>query len=101
MGVMGYGAQGSSAVELRDGTRVKLVGKEYCPVQKSGSAVVCQPEIFLLGWFKTVVPLMADELQESARVLRERVHQLIEIMDEDHGKAIHVFTIATVLFLPM
>ncbi len=40
-------------------------------------------------------------LQKSASALRERVGQLIEIMDEDHGKAIRVFTIVTVLFLPM
>jgi Mg2+ and Co2+ transporter CorA len=40
-------------------------------------------------------------LQRSARALKERVHQLIEVTDEDHGKAIRVFTIVTVLFLPM
>jgi hypothetical protein len=42
-----------------------------------------------------------DRLRRSATALRERVKQLIEIMDEDHGKAIRVFTITTVLFLPM
>jgi Mg2+ and Co2+ transporter CorA len=40
-------------------------------------------------------------LQSSASALRERVRQLIEITDEDHGKAIRVFTIVTVVFLPM
>lgn len=40
-------------------------------------------------------------LQDSAAALRERVRQLIEVTDEDHGKAIRVFTIVTVLFLPM
>ncbi|GAB1318623.1 hypothetical protein MFIFM68171_08833 [Madurella fahalii] len=42
-----------------------------------------------------------QNLQKSASALRERVRQLIEITDEDHGKAIRVFTIVTVLFLPM
>jgi len=42
-----------------------------------------------------------QRLQRSASALRERVRQLIEITDEDHGKAIRVFTIVTVVFLPM
>lgn len=42
-----------------------------------------------------------QRLQKSATALRERVRQLIEITDEDHGKTIRVFTFVTVLFLPM
>ncbi|KAK4033784.1 hypothetical protein C8A01DRAFT_39754 [Parachaetomium inaequale] len=42
-----------------------------------------------------------QRLKLSAGALRERVRQLIEVTDEDHGKAIRVFTIVTVLFLPM
>jgi hypothetical protein len=37
----------------------------------------------------------------STKALGERVKETIEIMDEDHGKAIRVFTIVTVLFSPM
>lgn len=58
---------------------------------------------YLLGR-QDAVQAKLDEvqnLQKSARALRERVRQLIEVMDEDHGKAIRVFTIVTVLFLPM
>jgi hypothetical protein len=40
-------------------------------------------------------------LIDSTTALGERVKEMIEIMDEDHGKAIRVFTIVTVLFLPM
>jgi hypothetical protein len=45
--------------------------------------------------------LEVERLEDSATALRERVRQLLEVMDEDHGKAIRVFTIVTVLFLPM
>lgn len=58
---------------------------------------------YLLGR-RDAVQAKLDEvqnLQKSASALRERVRQLIEITDEDHGKAIRVFTIVTVLFLPM
>ncbi|KAK0610421.1 cora-like Mg2+ transporter protein-domain-containing protein [Bombardia bombarda] len=41
------------------------------------------------------------DLQKSAQALKQRVKQMIEIMDEDHGKAIRVFTIVTVFFLPL
>lgn len=41
------------------------------------------------------------DLLVSTKALGERVKQMIEIMDEDHGKAIRVFTVVTVLFLPM
>lgn len=41
------------------------------------------------------------EIGNSAQLLRERVRQMIEITDEDHGKAIRVFTIVTIIFLPM
>ncbi|KXX76191.1 Magnesium transport protein CorA [Madurella mycetomatis] len=58
---------------------------------------------YLLGR-RDAVQAKLDELQnlqKSASALRERVRQLIEITDEDHGKAIRVFTMVTVLFLPM
>lgn len=48
-----------------------------------------------------LVELCLHRVLRSAAALRERVRQLIEITDEDHGKAIRVFTIVTVLFLPM
>ena len=58
---------------------------------------------YLLGRRDAVQAKLAEvqNLQKSARALRERVRQLIEVTDEDHGKAIRVFTIVTVLFLPM
>ena len=42
-----------------------------------------------------------DKLKRSAEELQDRVKQMIEITDEDHGKAIRVFTIVTLVFLPM
>lgn len=58
---------------------------------------------YLLGRRDAVQAKLGEvrNLQRSAGALRERVRQLIEVMDEDHGKAIRVFTIVTVLFLPM
>ncbi|KAF5493074.1 hypothetical protein CGCF413_v009996 [Colletotrichum fructicola] len=40
-------------------------------------------------------------LQERATAFREQVKQTIEVLEEDHGKAIRVFTIVTLFFLPM
>lgn len=40
-------------------------------------------------------------LQEKSLVLKEQVKQIIEILEEDHGKAIRVFTFVTLLFLPL
>lgn len=40
-------------------------------------------------------------MQVKAAALKPFVTQLIEILDEDHGKAIRVFTIVTLFFLPL
>lgn len=40
-------------------------------------------------------------LQEKAAALKRHVGQMIEILEEDHGKAIRVFTIVTLFFLPL
>ena len=40
-------------------------------------------------------------LQTRSRGLREQVRQSIDILEEGHGKAIRVFTIVTLFFLPM
>lgn len=42
-----------------------------------------------------------DDLSEKTVHFKERVRQTIEIVEEDHGKAIRVFTIVTLFFLPM
>ncbi|KAH6889141.1 hypothetical protein B0T10DRAFT_47532 [Thelonectria olida] len=42
-----------------------------------------------------------DILKVKAKSLKEQVKQTIEILEEDHGKAIRVFTIVTVFFLPL
>jgi hypothetical protein len=63
-----------------------------------------EAERHYLNSLRDAVNAKMDEvrrLRRSASALRERVRQLIEITDEDHGKAIRVFTIVTVLFLPM
>ncbi|KAI1106049.1 hypothetical protein F4804DRAFT_82626 [Jackrogersella minutella] len=39
--------------------------------------------------------------RERTRLLKEQVKQTIEILEENHGKAIRVFTIVTVFFLPL
>ncbi|KAI1087686.1 hypothetical protein F5B19DRAFT_497148 [Rostrohypoxylon terebratum] len=39
--------------------------------------------------------------RERMRFLKEQVRQTIEILEENHGKAIRVFTIVTVFFLPL
>lgn len=64
---------------------------------------VAVEEECLLGRGEAMIAKLREvqKLQRSADALRERVRQLIEIMDEDHGKAIRVFTMVTVLFLPM
>ncbi|KAK4085052.1 uncharacterized protein Triagg1_42 [Trichoderma aggressivum f. europaeum] len=42
-----------------------------------------------------------QNMKTRSRFLEEQVKQDIEIMEEDHGKAIRVFTIVTLFFLPM
>ncbi|KAK0620585.1 hypothetical protein B0T14DRAFT_604152 [Immersiella caudata] len=46
-------------------------------------------------------PEQISVLQNSARQLGDHTWQQIDIISEDHGKAIRVFTIVTVFFLPM
>ncbi|CAG9989389.1 unnamed protein product [Clonostachys byssicola] len=41
------------------------------------------------------------DLTDKLAYLKERVKQMIEIIEEDHGKAIRVFTIVTLFFLPL
>ncbi|KAL0935327.1 mg2+ transporter [Colletotrichum truncatum] len=40
-------------------------------------------------------------LKDMAGTFREQFKQTIEVLEEDHGKAIRVFTIVTLFFLPM
>ncbi|KAK7413672.1 hypothetical protein QQX98_007454 [Neonectria punicea] len=42
-----------------------------------------------------------DILQERLSTLKNRVKQSIEILEEGHGKAIRVFTLVTLFFLPL
>lgn len=42
-----------------------------------------------------------DNLATRLRILKDQVKQTIEIMEEDHGKAIRVFTVVTLFFLPL
>lgn len=42
-----------------------------------------------------------DMIQSSATALKLHVSQMIEILEEDHGKAIRVFTVVTLFFLPL
>lgn len=42
-----------------------------------------------------------DRLTQQSRRLKDDVKQAIEILEEDHGKAIRVFTVVTLFFLPM
>lgn len=42
-----------------------------------------------------------DRLQDKAAALNSHVGRMIEILEEDHGKAIRVFTVVTLFFLPM
>ncbi|KAL1840531.1 hypothetical protein VTJ49DRAFT_352 [Mycothermus thermophilus] len=42
-----------------------------------------------------------NALVHFSEEMQHRVRQMIEVMDEDHGKAIRVFTVVTVLFVPM
>ncbi|KAE8846396.1 hypothetical protein PTNB73_02378 [Pyrenophora teres f. teres] len=41
------------------------------------------------------------DLQDLCRPLSDRTKQILEINEEDHGKAIMVFTVVTVIFLPL
>lgn len=40
-------------------------------------------------------------LQDKCSALKEQVKQAIEVIEENHGKAIRVFTIVTLFFLPL
>lgn len=42
-----------------------------------------------------------DRLTQQSRRLKDDVKQAIEILEEDHGKAIRVFTVVTLFFLPL
>lgn len=42
-----------------------------------------------------------DNLSTRLWILKDQVKQTIEIMEEDHGKAIRVFTVVTLFFLPL
>lgn len=42
-----------------------------------------------------------DNLRTRLWILKDQVKQTIEIMEEDHGKAIRVFTVVTLFFLPL
>lgn len=42
-----------------------------------------------------------DQLQENAAALKLHVGWMIDILEEDHGKAIRVFTMVTLFFLPL
>lgn len=42
-----------------------------------------------------------DILKAKSKSLKEEVKQTLEILEEDHGKAIRVFTIVTLFFLPL
>ncbi|KAH8886417.1 hypothetical protein GQ53DRAFT_343835 [Thozetella sp. PMI_491] len=42
-----------------------------------------------------------SRLQDRCKALKDQVKQTLEIIEEDHGKAIRVFTIVTLFFLPM
>ena len=40
-------------------------------------------------------------LREKTIALKENVKQTVEVLEENHGKAIRVFTIVTLFFLPL
>lgn len=40
-------------------------------------------------------------LESRTQYLREQLKQSVEILEEDHGKAILVFTMITTVFLPL
>ncbi|KAM0263513.1 hypothetical protein ACHAQJ_001131 [Trichoderma viride] len=42
-----------------------------------------------------------ENMKTRSKFLKEQVKQTIEILEEDHGKAIRVFTIVTLFFLPL
>lgn len=42
-----------------------------------------------------------ENLATRLRILKDQVKQTIEILEEDHGKAIRVFTVVTLFFLPL
>lgn len=42
-----------------------------------------------------------ENIEDRAHYLREQLKQSVEILEEDHGKAILVFTLITTIFLPL
>lgn len=42
-----------------------------------------------------------EALEGRTHFLREQLKQSVEILEEDHGKAILVFTMITTIFLPL
>ncbi|KAI1868542.1 uncharacterized protein JN550_006458 [Neoarthrinium moseri] len=45
--------------------------------------------------------IQLEHLEHRTQDIKSQVAQIVEIIDEDHGKAIRVFTFVTVIFLPM
>jgi Mg2+ and Co2+ transporter CorA len=42
-----------------------------------------------------------EALEDRTQFLRNQLRQSVEILEEDHGKAIFVFTMVTTIFLPL
>lgn len=42
-----------------------------------------------------------EALEDRTRYLSNQLRQSVEILEEDHGKAIFVFTMVTTIFLPL
>ncbi|KAI1762284.1 hypothetical protein GGR53DRAFT_424827 [Hypoxylon sp. FL1150] len=60
-----------------------------CECRDALQAKLCQTEF------------QVDQLQRKVNDLKSQVVQVLEVLEEDHGKAIRVFTIVTLFFLPM
>jgi hypothetical protein len=66
--------------------------------------VMFPPESECLSEALTTLQSKAIELkalENRTQYLREQLKQSVEILEEDHGKAILVFTMITTIFLPL
>ncbi|CAO1602975.1 hypothetical protein XANCAGTX0491_006570 [Xanthoria calcicola] len=75
----------------------QLMGKFDRPKDATDGSFIARS-----AWMKTVKVLEdVEQLQAEGKRLAQQTVQLVEIKVEDQGKAVMVFTIVTVIFLPL
>lgn len=93
-------SQGSAPGAFQPSAIQILSGSEQVPVRKHPSSVLTDPMTQLVENLHRELTDLHD-LRDNSNNLVNRTIQLVNIRLEDHGKAILVFTIVTIVFLPL